>query len=130
MSDIVHRASWGFFAIRGSEFTCCHGSPETGHHAECPYDKTSGPLDLSKVIPQRGYNFHDSSMALRHGPESAFAKNYVPQSVNSQTGDSGQAHSPQVLSSAAQSESGHSVPSPRGRKSKVAAVDSRQATLL
>ena len=86
MSDILHRAPWGFFAIRQGEFTCCHGTTEAGHSVGCPYDKNLGPLDLSNVSAQRGINFHDSTMALRHGPESQFAKNYVPQSTRPESG--------------------------------------------
>jgi uncharacterized low-complexity protein len=82
MSDIVHRAPWGFFAIRNNQFTCCHGSVETGqHHPNCPYDKSFGPggPDWSKVTGGRGYNFHDSTMALRHGPGSKYAENLKAQ---------------------------------------------------
>lgn len=130
--DIVHRASWGYYAIRGGEFTCCHGSQEKGHSPHCPYDKNIGPMDFSKLHAGPGIDFHQTTMAQRHGPDSAYAKNLRAQAetrVNSPTVESEQAHSPQALSSAVQFESGHSVLSPRGRKSK-AAADSRQATLL
>jgi hypothetical protein len=62
----------------GTEFRCCHGSASLGHSQTCPYDKEFwGPkgVDWSRVQAGRGINFHESSMALRHGPGSLYAKN-------------------------------------------------------
>ena len=67
-------------------FNCCHGTLEAGHSRTCPYDKGfwgPGGVDFSRVRSGavRGIDFHDSSMALRHGPGSAYAKNFTPQSA-------------------------------------------------
>jgi hypothetical protein len=61
----------------GTEFRCCHGSASSGHSQTCPYDKEFwGPKGVDWSGAQgRGINFHESSMALRHGPGSLYAKN-------------------------------------------------------
>jgi hypothetical protein len=67
------------------EFICCHGTPEAGHSRTCPYDKEFwGPEGVSftrLVIANaaRGINFHESTMANRHGEGSSYAKNFIPQ---------------------------------------------------
>jgi hypothetical protein len=72
----------------GTELRCCHGTSASGHSQTCPYDKEFwGPkgVDWSGVQAGRGINFHESTMALRHGPGSLYAQNLAERAALGKT---------------------------------------------